>query len=123
MWPKFSPWEHVDYKDQIEEYFKTIRKLSYVGLNPKTEIPSCLVTKVDIVEILSLGCESLKTTNLHLHPNTKRELLKFYQQVYGTTIVTNNEFYLWFVKGYIEEQKGEAMNQAKVVVFTTREKA
>jgi len=78
MWPKFPPWEHADYKDQIKKYFKTIRRLSYVGLNLETKMPSCLVTKADIIEILSLGCESLKTTNLPLHPNTKRELLTFY---------------------------------------------
>jgi hypothetical protein len=30
---------------------------------------------------------------------------------------------LWFVKGYIEEYKGEAINWAKTIVFTTREKA
>lgn len=27
--------------------------------------------------------------------------------MYGTTIVTNNEFYLWFVKGYITKQNYE----------------
>jgi hypothetical protein len=26
MWPKFPPWEHVDYKDQIEEYFKLLKR-------------------------------------------------------------------------------------------------
>lgn len=34
----------------------------------------------------------------------------------------NNEFYLWFVKGYIVQEKNEAMNWAKAIVFTTREK-
>ncbi len=77
-WPKFPPWEHVDYKDQTEEYFKTIRRLNNVGLNLKTKIPSCLVTKVHIVEIFGLGCESLKITNPRLHPNTKKKLVKFY---------------------------------------------
>jgi hypothetical protein len=37
--------------------------------------------------------------------------------------VINNEFYLWFVKGYIAQEKNEAMNWAKAIVFTAREKA
>ncbi len=43
--------------------------------------------------------------------------------MYGTTIVTNNEFYLWFVKGYIVEQKGEDVNWAKTTISIAREKA
>ncbi len=77
-WLEFPPWEHVDYKDQIEEYFKIVKRLSNVGLNLKTKIPNCLVTKAHIVEIFGLGCESLKTTNLHLHCDTKKELVKLY---------------------------------------------
>jgi hypothetical protein len=34
-WPKFPPWEGVDYKDQIVKYFKTIKRSSYVC--PKLE--------------------------------------------------------------------------------------
>jgi len=72
MWLEFLPWEHVDYKNQIEEYFKTIKRLSNVGLNPKIEIPSCLITKADIVEIFGLAWESLKTTNLCFHLDTRK---------------------------------------------------
>jgi hypothetical protein len=72
MWLEFPPWEHVNYKGQIEEYLKTVRRLSNVGLNPKIVIPSCLVTNVDIVEIFGLGCESLKTTNMCFHHDTKK---------------------------------------------------
>ncbi len=56
MWLEFPPREHVDYKDQTQEYF----------------------TKVNIVDIFGLGCENLKTTIMRLHPNTKRELVKLY---------------------------------------------
>jgi hypothetical protein len=43
-----------------------------------TKIPSCLVTEANIGEIFGLGCESLKTTILHLHLDTKKELVKLY---------------------------------------------
>jgi hypothetical protein len=75
--------------------------LSNVGLNPKIEISTNLVIEANIVEIFGLGCETLKMTNPHLHLATKRKLVKLYWQVYGTTNVTKNEFYLWFVRGYI----------------------
>ncbi len=123
MWLEFPPWEHVDYKDQTKAYFKTLKRLSNVRLNPKTKVPNCLVTKVDLVEIFGFGCESLKTTNLCFHLDTKKQLVKLYYQVYGTIVVTNNEFCLWFIKGYIAKQKGEVMNQAKKNVFIAREKA
>ncbi len=48
--------------------------------------------------------------------------MKLYWQVYGTTNVSNNNFYLWFVKGYIAQMKGKSMNWAKVVVSTTKKK-
>jgi hypothetical protein len=80
------------------------------------------VTKAHIVEIFGLGCESLKITNPRLHPNTKKKLVKFYWQVYGTTILTNNEFYLWFVKGYIVEHKSEDVNWAKNNHFYSKRK-
>jgi hypothetical protein len=72
MWLEFPPWEHIDYKNQTKVYFKTIRKLSNVGLNRKTKTPSCLVTKADIVEIFGLGCENLKTIDPCFHPHTKK---------------------------------------------------
>jgi hypothetical protein len=47
------------------------------------------------------------------------ELLCLYSQCYG---ITNNEFYLWFVKGYIVQEKGIDVNYAKVTTFTTIKK-
>jgi hypothetical protein len=75
MWPKFPPWEPVDYKNQIKHYFKTIRRLNNEGLNPKTKIPTC---DNDIAKIFGFGCEGLKTTNPYLHLDTKKELIKLY---------------------------------------------
>jgi hypothetical protein len=54
MWPEFPPWEHVEYKDQIEEYFKIVKRLSNMGLNPKTNIPSCLSQKLTLLKNLAL---------------------------------------------------------------------
>jgi hypothetical protein len=52
----------------------------------------------------------LKTTHSNLDPNTKLELLCLYSQCYGHNNVTNNEFYLWLIKGYIAQEKGIEVN-------------
>jgi len=36
--------------------------------------------------------------------------------------VTNNEFYLWLIKGYIAQEKGIELNWVKVATSTAREK-
>jgi hypothetical protein len=43
--------------------------------------------------------------------------------VYGTTNVTNNEFYLWFVNGYIAQEKNEIVNWTKATISRARKKA
>jgi hypothetical protein len=53
---------------------------------------------------------SYKTTNLMLLPKTIKELLALYKKVYGSSIVTNNEFMKWFVKGFIAKVKGIMIN-------------
>jgi hypothetical protein len=78
MWPKFPPWEHVEYKNQTKHYFKIVRRLNNEGLNPKTKTPPSLVTKVDITKKFGHGFQGLKTTNPYLHPDTKKELVKLY---------------------------------------------
>lgn len=72
-------------------------------------------------EIVGLFGKSrvLRTINLDLDPNTRLELLCLYSQCYSTTNVTNNEFYLWFVKGYIVQEKGIDVNWAKTTPSTT----
>jgi hypothetical protein len=64
----------------------------------------------------------LKTTNPALDPTTKLELLRLYSKCYGHSSVTNNEFYMWFVKGYVVQEKGLDIDWAKVIASTTREK-
>jgi hypothetical protein len=45
---EFPPWDHIDYKDQIEEYFKTVRKFNNKGFNPRSSIHISIVFNVDI---------------------------------------------------------------------------
>jgi hypothetical protein len=88
------------------------------GFNPKTQITNVHVTDEDIVEVFGES-QVLRTINLNLDPNTRLKLLCLYSQCYG---ITNNEFYLWFVKGYIVQEKGINVNCAKATTFTTIEK-
>jgi hypothetical protein len=41
---EFPPWDYVPYKNQIEDYFKIIRKLSGEGFNPKANFPPNIVS-------------------------------------------------------------------------------
>jgi len=95
------PWEHVNFKDQIEHYFKTVRQLNDFRLNPKIEFPCNIVTKFNIEKVFGPSCSNLKVTCPCLHTETKQELLRLYWQVFGTPHVINNEFSVWFVRGYI----------------------
>jgi hypothetical protein len=58
-----------------------------------------------------------------LHVNTKKALVKLYWKIYGSTIITNNEFMLWLVKGYIAQLKGNFMKWAMATLTTAKEKA
>ncbi len=98
-------WEKVDYKLQTKEFFAIVKKLNNKGLNLKTHITSQHVTNVDIMEVFGES-KNLRTTNPTLSPTTKLELLRLYSKSYGHNNVTNNEFYMWFVKGYIIQEKG-----------------
>jgi hypothetical protein len=64
----------------------------------------------------------LRTTNSTLNPATKLELLCLYSKCYGHCNVTNNDLYLWFVKGYVVQEKCLDIDWAKVVASTAREK-
>ncbi len=50
-------------------------------------------------------------------------LVKFHWQIYGLAVITNNEFMMWLVKGYITELKGHFVNWALIVPSTIKEKA
>jgi hypothetical protein len=45
---EFLTWEHVNYEVQIEDYFKTTKKLNNEGLNPRSAIPSHIVSNANI---------------------------------------------------------------------------
>jgi hypothetical protein len=46
----FLPLDHMEYKYQIEEYFKIVRKLNNEGINPKANILAHIVFNAYIVE-------------------------------------------------------------------------
>ncbi len=117
---EFPPWGYVD---QTKNYFKTIKKLSGEGFNPKANFPPNIVFDADIAEIFRLSSKGFKTTNLNLHPKMKKDLFRLYWKVFGTNQVTNNKFMIWFMKGYIVQKKGEKVNWARATASTTQEKA
>jgi hypothetical protein len=65
---EFPPWDYVPYKDQIEDYFKTVKKLSGEGFNPKANFPPNIMFDANIAKIFGLLSKGFKTTNLNLHP-------------------------------------------------------
>jgi hypothetical protein len=73
--------------------------------------------------VFGADCSSFKSINLYLHINTKRMLVKFHWQIYGLAVITNNEFMMWLVKGYITKLKGHFVNWALIVPSTIKEKA
>lgn len=73
---EFPPWVPMEFKDQTETYFESMKKLNGNGLNPTINCSSLLVTKLDIGEVFGLKRTSFKVTNPHLHPETKQNLLK-----------------------------------------------
>lgn len=99
-------------------FFAFVKKLNNKGFNPKIQITNVHVIDEDIVKVFGES-RILKTINFNLDPNTKLELFCLYSQCYGTTNITNNEFYPWFVKGYILQEKGVDVNWAKSVISTT----
>jgi hypothetical protein len=120
---EFPQWGYVPYKDQIENYFKTIKKLSGEGFNPKANFPPNIVSDADIAKAFRLSSKSFKTTNLNLHPKMKKDLFRFYWKMFGTNQVTNNKLMIWFMKCYIVQKKGEKVNWAKAIASTAQEKA
>ncbi len=49
---EFSPWNHINYKDQTKKYFKIVRKFYNQRFNPRSSIPTSIVFNVDITEVL-----------------------------------------------------------------------
>jgi len=91
-------------------------------LNPKSVLDTIEVTAEDLEEVWG-KVSSYRTTNTKLHPESRRELISLYAKIYGSKDVTNNEFMLWVVKGFILECKGEDVDWATVAASTAKEKA
>jgi hypothetical protein len=92
-------------------------------LNPKFGITSKHVATSNIANFFGADCSSFKTTNLYLHIDTKRVLVKLHWQIYGLAIITNNEFMMWLVKGYIAKLRGHLVNWALIIASMPREQA
>jgi hypothetical protein len=75
--------------------------LSAKGFNPKVNFLINIVFDSNIAKVFEPSFEDFKTTNLHLHPKMKRELLRSTWKIHGIDQVAKNEFMIWFVKGYI----------------------
>jgi hypothetical protein len=78
------------------------------GLNPKLDLTLDHVTEANIVEVFGgKGVKPFKATNVMLHPATISAFLSLCWKIYGTTVLENNEFMAWIVKGFVAEQKGD----------------
>ena len=110
------------FREQTVEFFVKVRGLGNTGMNPKSPADTAGVSSEDLEEVWG-KVSSYRTTNTKLHPETRRELISLYAKIYGTEDVTNNEFMLWVVKGFILECKGEVVDWASAAASTAREKA
>jgi hypothetical protein len=109
-------------REQTVEFFVKVRGLGNNGMNPKFAADTAGVSAEDLEEVWG-KVSSYRTTNTSLHPDTRRELISLYAKIYGTEDVTNNEFMLWVVKGFILECKGEMVDWATAAASTAKEKA
>ncbi len=99
-----------------------IRGLNGTRLNSKTKLTVEHVYKAYVEKVFG-KVSKYKTTNTKLHQDTKKNLLRFCSQIYGTSIVTNDEIMSWVVKGYIAQHKSIDVNWAKMATSTTKNKA
>jgi hypothetical protein len=105
-----------------KKYFSIVRKLYNKSLNPKINLTNVHVCDEDLMEVFGLNC-SYKLINPFIHVDIKCELKKLHWQIYGSTTPTNNDFVLWFMKGYIAQKKGIKINWEKTTTSITRERA
>jgi hypothetical protein len=64
----------IDYKDQTKDFFVNFKTLNGNTLNPKSNITSKHVNKVDVEEVFGQVAK-FKTTNHKLHEEMKKSLL------------------------------------------------
>ncbi len=122
--PKFLAWECVNLSLQIEEFFDVVRHLNNKRFNPRIELTFEHVSEIDIDEVFGpLKQPKYKYTNSTLHPNIIKGLVRLCWQIYGTFVITNNDFASWVVKGFIAQKKGVNVNWATIVAWTEKEEA
>lgn len=65
--------------------------------------PMCHDSYQDIgkIEMKLMVIKVPRTFIPKLHMDTKKEIVKPYQQIYGLTHITNNKFMFWLAKCYI----------------------
>jgi hypothetical protein len=97
--------------------FEKVKKLLAKGLDSKANITNVHVTTANITKIFD-NVQKFKTTNPLLSQEHK-ELERLYWKIYSTGHITNNELYLWLMKGWIADTKGHKVNWAKATAFTT----
>lgn len=98
-----------------------MKKLSVKGSNPKGDITDVHVTTTDVAHVFG-NVQKFKSTNSMLTKDHKKQLENLYWNIYGIGHNTNNEFYLWLVRGWIVENKGHPVNWVEVIATTAREK-
>jgi hypothetical protein len=122
---KFLAWEYVDLSLQTEEFFDVVKHLNNTRFNPRIELASEHVRETNLDEIFGpLKQPKYKYTNSTLHPNIrKKKLVRLCWQIYGTFVITNNDFASWVVRGFIAQDKGVNVNWAIIVTWTKKEEA
>jgi hypothetical protein len=109
---------------QTEEFFDVVRHLNNTGFNLWTELTFEHVKKTNLDEIFGpLKQPKYKYTNSTLHPNIRKKLVKLCWQIYGTLVITNNDFASWVVRGFITQEKGVNVNWATTITWTEKEEA
>jgi len=93
--------------------------LNNKAFNPKIDLTNVEVYKKDLLEVFEPKC-SLKLTNPLLHLETKQDLKRLHWRIYNVPTLTNNDFMLWLVKGYITQEKGHKVNWAKTTTSTSK---
>jgi hypothetical protein len=97
-----------------------IRGLNGTRFNPKIELTLRHICEANIEEVFR-KVSKYKTTNTKLHQDTKKNL-RLCSQIYGISIIINNEIMSWVVKGYIAQCKSIDVNWEKAAASIAKEK-
>ena len=106
-------------KLQTTEFFIKERGLRGHGLNQKLSADMACVIPAKVEEFWG-KYPSFKTTNTTLSPQSRADLLQLCSKIYEKGEITNNEFMVWMVKGYIVETMGFDVNWASAAESTNQ---